>query len=198
MQLSYYPARSADARRTSPAASRAFCGTRCSLGRRVPAAGRRARPDRQPAQDPLSRSRAAGAGGLRRAQPLSLKEVAEHLGISLPAASRVVDPLVQRRLVERHEDAEDRRVKRVRLTARRRVRSGGSSATRVASLEELLATFTVTERRKLADALDEISTRPEISRYCPRKAAPMSSAFARSRIRTASGGRSARCASRSS
>ena len=49
---------------------------------------------------------------------LSVKQVAEQLGISLPAASRALDPLVKRRLVARHEDAVDRRVKRVRLTTK--------------------------------------------------------------------------------
>src|SRR3954466_9623770 len=42
------------------------------------------------------------------ATPLSLKDVAERLGISLPAASRAVDPLVRRGLVERREDEADR------------------------------------------------------------------------------------------
>ena len=42
------------------------------------------------------------------ASPLSLKDVAARLGISLPAASRAVDPLVRRGLVVRREDEEDR------------------------------------------------------------------------------------------
>jgi DNA-binding MarR family transcriptional regulator len=100
---------------------------------------------------------------------LSVKQVAEELGISFPAASRAIDPLVKRRLVARQEDPADRRVKRVRLTPR-----GGAAverlvATRIAAAEAMLATFTESEREKLADALGEILSRPEISRYCPRK-----------------------------
>jgi DNA-binding MarR family transcriptional regulator len=103
------------------------------------------------------------------ASPLSLKEVAARLGISLPAASRAVDPLVRRGLVERREDAGDRRIKRVRTTAAGDALTARLVAARVAALEELLSGFSVTERRKLGDALDEIVARPEIERYCPRK-----------------------------
>jgi DNA-binding MarR family transcriptional regulator len=99
-------------------------------------------------------------------QLLSLKEVAEQLGISLPATSRSIDPLVKRRLVVRREDALDRRVKRVRLTARGEAAVAGLFATRVASIEALLAQFTDSERAKLADAFNEILGRPEINRYC--------------------------------
>jgi DNA-binding MarR family transcriptional regulator len=101
------------------------------------------------------------------ASPLSLKEVAEQLGISLPAASRAVDPLVRRGLVERREDTEDRRIKRVSTTPEGEALSHRLMAARVAAFEELLSGFTVTERRKLGDALDEILARPEIERYCP-------------------------------
>jgi DNA-binding MarR family transcriptional regulator len=101
--------------------------------------------------------------------PLSLKEVAERLGISLPAASRAVDPLVRRGLVVRKEDEEDRRIKRVRTTRKGDALIERLAAARVAALEELLSSFTITERHKLGDALDEILSRPDIERYCPRK-----------------------------
>ena len=45
-----------------------------------------------------------------------MKDVSDRLGISFPAASRAVEPLVQRGIVERTEDPADRRVKRVRTT----------------------------------------------------------------------------------
>jgi DNA-binding MarR family transcriptional regulator len=50
------------------------------------------------------------------ARELTLKEGAELVGVSLPAASRMVDDLVRRGFVERHEDAADRRMKRVGLS----------------------------------------------------------------------------------
>src|SRR3954454_12739314 len=52
-----------------------------------------------------------------RAPELSLKQLGDQLGLSLPAVSRAVDGLVQRGLVTRTEDVEDRRMKRVRPTA---------------------------------------------------------------------------------
>ena len=102
-------------------------------------------------------------------QLLSVKEVAEELGISLPAASRAIEPLVKRRLVARKEDELDRRVKRVRLTARGETAVARLFATRVSAAEGVIEGFTSTQREKLADALTEILGRPEISRYCPSK-----------------------------
>ncbi len=46
---------------------------------------------------------------------LPLGELAGRVGISLPAASRAVDALLTRGFVERHEDPEDRRARRVRI-----------------------------------------------------------------------------------
>jgi len=101
-------------------------------------------------------------------EALSVKDVSERLGISFPAASRAVEPLVRRGIVERAEDPVDRRVKRVRTT-----KSGDRLverliATRIKSFEAMLDGFSATERRKLGDALDEILARPEVARYCPR------------------------------
>jgi len=108
---------------------------------------------------------------LPSSSPLSLKDLAERLGISLPAASRAVDPLVRRGLVERREDSQDRRIKRVSTTEEGDALVQRLMAARVSALEDLLSGFNTTERRKLGDALDEIMARPEIDHYCPKKAA---------------------------
>jgi DNA-binding MarR family transcriptional regulator len=102
---------------------------------------------------------------------MSVKDVAEELGISLPAASRAIEPLVKRRLVARQEDQLDRRVKRVRLTARGEAAVGRLIATRIAAAEAMLAEFGDSERAKLADALGDILARPEIGHYCLRRPA---------------------------
>jgi DNA-binding MarR family transcriptional regulator len=102
------------------------------------------------------------------AEALSVKDVAERLGISLPAASRAVDSLVRRGLAERAEDPVDRRMKRVRLSRKGERLMERLVAARIRSFERLLEGFTATERRKLGDALDEILARPEIARLCPR------------------------------
>ena len=99
---------------------------------------------------------------------LSVKDVSERLGISFPAASRAVEPLVKRGIVERAEDPLDRRVKRVRTTKEGDRLVERLIATRIKSFERLLDGFSVTERRKLGDALDEILARPEVARYCPK------------------------------
>ena len=46
----------------------------------------------------------------------SVKEIAGHLGLSLPAASRAVDGLIQRDYVTRRESAEDRRSRLIALS----------------------------------------------------------------------------------
>lgn len=100
---------------------------------------------------------------------LSVKDVSERLGISFPAASRAVEPLVKRGIVERAEDPVDRRVKRVRTTSDGDRLVERLIATRIKSFESMLDGFSVTERRKLGDALDEILARPEVARYCPKR-----------------------------
>ena len=46
----------------------------------------------------------------------TVKALAERLGLSLPGASRAVDQLVRRGLLDRREDADDRRCKRLSVT----------------------------------------------------------------------------------
>ena len=48
---------------------------------------------------------------------ISLSEAAEHIGLGLPSASKLIDGLVARQFILRTEDAADRRCKRLRATA---------------------------------------------------------------------------------
>jgi DNA-binding MarR family transcriptional regulator len=48
---------------------------------------------------------------------LALTELAPSMGLSLPAAGRSVDGLVRKGLVSRTEDPDDRRIKRLAVTA---------------------------------------------------------------------------------
>ena len=58
----------------------------------------------------------AHLNGRRRENPaITMGELARHLGISLSAATGLVDRLVQRGLVERDNDPDDRRIVCVRL-----------------------------------------------------------------------------------
>ncbi len=94
---------------------------------------------------------------------LTLKEAAELVPLSLPAASRTVDDLVRRGMVERHEDVDDRRMKRVSLTDRGRSVIRKLNAARLNGLEQFTQTLNDDERRALAGALSELLRRPDIA-----------------------------------
>jgi DNA-binding MarR family transcriptional regulator len=101
---------------------------------------------------------------------LTLKEAAERVHVSLPAASRMVDDLVRRGFVVRNEDAEDRRMKRVRLTE-----AGGAvirrlNAARLSGLEQFTSTLTDVERQRLADALSTLLERADLASCRPEEA----------------------------
>ncbi|MEP9392681.1 MarR family transcriptional regulator [Gordonia sp. VNQ95] len=50
-------------------------------------------------------------------EPMSVHEIADAIGLSVAATGRTVDRLVKSGFVDRREDPDDRRVKRVSLTA---------------------------------------------------------------------------------
>ncbi len=84
---------------------------------------------------------------------LSVKEVAERLGLSLPGASRTVDALLKKGFLERREDAEDRRVRRVALTDEGRAAVERIETARLEGLETWAAQLTAEQRSRLLDAL---------------------------------------------
>jgi DNA-binding MarR family transcriptional regulator len=98
---------------------------------------------------------------------LTLKEAAELVLISLPAASRTVDDLFRRGFVIRHEDAEDRRMKRVSPTAAGRSVVRRLNAARLSGLEEFVKTLTDGERTALGGALSELLRRPDLAACRP-------------------------------
>jgi DNA-binding MarR family transcriptional regulator len=90
---------------------------------------------------------------LRDAGDVNVKDVAELLGMSLPAMSRALDGLVQRGFVDRHESPADRRAKLVRLLPAGRALLREFEHGRVAALKELTATLTDEERTALHASL---------------------------------------------
>lgn len=92
----------------------------------------------------------------------SLKPLGEHLGLSLPAVSRAVDGLHQRGLVERQEDEQDRRMKRVRIAAPGRDLVRRLAETRLNFLEQFAGTLSEPQRRRLAAALAPALERAEV------------------------------------
>jgi DNA-binding MarR family transcriptional regulator len=104
------------------------------------------------------------------ARPLTLKEAAELVHVSLPAASRLVDDLVRRGFVKRQEDAEDRRMKRVELTADGRSVIRRLNAARLNGLEQFAGSLSHQERSKLAAALAKLLERDDVAACRPERA----------------------------
>jgi len=98
---------------------------------------------------------------------LTLKQAAELVHVSLPAASRMVDDLVRREFVERREDVEDRRMKRVRITEAGRSVIGRLNAARLSGLQQFVEALNPAERRGLGDALTTLMARPEVAASRP-------------------------------
>ena len=96
-----------------------------------------------------------------------VKHVAEDLVLSLPAASRIVDGLHQRGYVERREDEQDRRMKRVGITPAGRAAMARINATRLAAAEQFAASLPDAQRKRLAAALDPLLERPEVAACRP-------------------------------
>lgn len=96
----------------------------------------------------------------------SVKHLAEELGVSLPAASRAIDSLVQRGLVTRAEDTEDRRMKQVRATPAAVELVERLAELRLAGIDEFVETLSARERTRLAAAMSLLAEREEIASRC--------------------------------
>jgi DNA-binding MarR family transcriptional regulator len=89
-------------------------------------------------------------------EEVSVKELSERLGLSLPATSRTVDGLLRRGLLSRQEDLEDRRIKRVRLTDQGRDMVRRIVTARLQGLEAYASTLSDEQRAALLAALTEL------------------------------------------
>jgi DNA-binding MarR family transcriptional regulator len=91
-----------------------------------------------------------------RGGPRPIRGLAEELGITAPAATRAVDALVERRLVSRSEDPDDRRVRRIAITDAGRRLVGELASRRAAGLEAFAEGLSAAQRRRLLAALDAL------------------------------------------
>ena len=98
-----------------------------------------------------------------------LKDLAEHLVLSLPAASRAVDGLHRRDMVLRREDDEDRRQKQIAITETGEAVVASLSAAHLAGIETFIATLTTQEQENLARALAPIVSREEVAACIPKR-----------------------------
>jgi DNA-binding MarR family transcriptional regulator len=87
---------------------------------------------------------------------LTVKELAQQLGLSLPGASRSVDALVERALIGRREDRTDRRMKRLRCTDAGHLALERLDEARLAGIEQFTATLPPAQASRLSEALRPI------------------------------------------
>jgi len=96
---------------------------------------------------------------LRDGGDVHVTDVADSLGMSLPAMSRSLDGLVQRGFVGRKESEKDRRAKLLRLLPAGRATIDEIDRARLSAIEDVMATLTDSERAGLHDALLPIAER---------------------------------------
>jgi DNA-binding MarR family transcriptional regulator len=90
---------------------------------------------------------------------VSVKELSDRLALSLPGASRTVDALLRRGWVERREDPNDRRMKRVGITDAGRNIVDRIETARLAGLEQYATSLTPEQRTRLSEALSDLPHR---------------------------------------
>jgi DNA-binding MarR family transcriptional regulator len=102
-------------------------------------------------------------------EEVSVKFLAEKLGVSMPAMSRSIDGLLHRGFVERREDEEDRRMKRVRVTDAGRAVPDALQHARLTALHSFMESLDDGEVERLAAALEPIAAREDIARCRPER-----------------------------
>ena len=104
-------------------------------------------------------------GGLgEEARPHQVGDLAERFGVSVPSMSRAVDSLVKGKLATRLEDPDDRRVRRVAITAKGKELVDTLLVVRQAGLETFAEGLSPAQRRKLDAAVDSLMDREDIAK----------------------------------
>lgn len=102
----------------------------------------------------LSMSHLGAIFHIQRIGSCGVTEVGDHLGVTSAAASQMLERLVQQGLVQRSEDPDDRRVKRIILTEHgQRIFNEGVRA-RQSWLDDLAGTLSEDEKESIASALN--------------------------------------------
>ena len=91
---------------------------------------------------------------------VSVKGLSERIGLSLAGVSRAVEGLVQRGMVKRVEDPDDRRAKRLTLTSKGRRTMEGLMALRLAGVREFVARLDPDAHAALQHALRLVGEHP--------------------------------------
>lgn len=101
---------------------------------------------------------AAGAHSSEQPHPIcGVSDIGEHLGITNAAASQLTDRLVIQGLLERSEDAQDRRMRPLRLTTKGEALVVESIEARQRWIEQLTETLTGDEQEAIIAALTTLT-----------------------------------------
>lgn len=90
-------------------------------------------------------------------------DLAETFGVSVPSMSRAVDGLVKDDLATRVEDPDDRRVRRVAITAKGKELVDTFLVLRQAGMQAFAESLSAAQRRKLDAAVDALMDREDIA-----------------------------------
>jgi DNA-binding MarR family transcriptional regulator len=103
-------------------------------------------------------------GGLGHApEAWQVSDLAELFGVSVPSMSRAVDSLVKAKLASRVEDPDDRRVRRVEITAKGKKLVATLVTVRLSGIESFVATLSAAQRRKLDAAVEALLDREDLA-----------------------------------
>jgi DNA-binding MarR family transcriptional regulator len=91
---------------------------------------------------------------IHRQGTCAVNDIGEYLGISPPAASQMLNRLVEQGLIQRTEDPEDRRLKRLVLTDKGQETVQQSIRARQHWLQRLAESLTMEEQAEVSAALD--------------------------------------------
>lgn len=101
----------------------------------------------------LSMSHIGAIFHVHRIGSCGVTEIGEHLGVTSAAASQMLDRLVEQGLVERSEDPDDRRVKRIELTEKGQHLFDEGVRARQRWLDDLAMTLSDHEKDAITSAL---------------------------------------------
>jgi DNA-binding MarR family transcriptional regulator len=104
-----------------------------------------------------------GGLGHRATHSWHVSDLAELFGVSVPSMSRALDGLVKAKMATRVEDPDDRRVRRVKITAKGKELVDRLVTVRQAGIEAFVATLTASQRRKLDAAVESLMDREDIA-----------------------------------
>ncbi len=83
-----------------------------------------------------------------------VSDISQRFDITAPAASQLVDKLVQTGLIERIEDPDDRRVKQISLSAKGKTMIEKGLAHRYRWVDQLVKELNPADREKISEAFD--------------------------------------------